>query len=108
MTDHTTLDTSLKIVRELSAPIEEVYAAFADPSRMKEWMGPGEVSCKNVEIDLQNQVIKSEHFDDIKFDIRPDIKQRLLSGLDFIGVTETLNGKIDAFEQQLTSQRAWQ
>ncbi|TMO83974.1 3-isopropylmalate dehydratase small subunit [Pseudoalteromonas spongiae] len=67
-----------------------------------------QISQVNVEIDLQNQVIKSNHFDDIKFDIRPDIKQRLLSGLDFIGVTETLNDKIDAFEQQLTSQRAWQ
>lgn len=67
-----------------------------------------QISQVNVEIDLQNQVIKSEHFDGIKFDIRPDIKQRLLSGLDFIGVTETLNDKIDAFEQQLTSQRAWQ
>ena len=42
------------------------------------------------------------------FSIRPDIKQRLLSGLDFIGVTETLNDEIDAFEQQLASQRAWQ
>lgn len=62
----------------------------------------------NVVIDLENQVIKSEQFDDIGFDIRPDIKQRLLSGLDFIGVTETLNDKIDAFEQQLASQRAWQ
>ncbi|MEI4548353.1 3-isopropylmalate dehydratase small subunit [Pseudoalteromonas spongiae] len=67
-----------------------------------------QISQVNVEIDLQNQVIKSNDFDDIKFDIRPDIKQRLLSGLDFIGVTETLNDKIDAFEQQLTSQRAWQ
>lgn len=62
----------------------------------------------NVEIDLENQVIKSEQFDDIGFSIRPDIKQRLLSGLDFIGVTETLNDEIDAFEQQLASQRAWQ
>lgn len=62
----------------------------------------------NVVIDLENQVIKSEQFDDISFDIRPDIKQRLLSGLDFIGVTETLNDKIDAFEQQLANQRAWQ
>jgi 3-isopropylmalate/(R)-2-methylmalate dehydratase small subunit len=62
----------------------------------------------NVEIDLENQVIKSEQFDDIGFSIRPDIKQRLLSGLDFIGVTETLNDQIDAFEQQLASQRAWQ
>lgn len=62
----------------------------------------------NVVIDLENQVIKSEQFDDVGFDIRPDIKQRLLSGLDFIGVTETLNDKIDAFEQQLASQRAWQ
>ena len=67
-----------------------------------------QVAQVTVEIDLENQVIKSAHFADIAFDIRPDIKQRLLSGLDFIGVTETLNDKIDEFEKNLARQRAWQ
>lgn len=62
----------------------------------------------NIDIDLVNQVIKSEHCDDIFFSIRPDIKQRLLSGLDFIGVTETFNDKIDEYEVALSHHRAWQ
>ncbi len=62
----------------------------------------------NAQIDLENQVIRSEQFADIHFEIRADIKQRLLSGLDFIGVTETMNQDIDAFEANLASQRAWQ
>ena len=37
-----------------------------------------------------------------------DVKERLLSGLDFIGVTETLNPQIDAFEKQLAAERPWQ
>ena len=62
----------------------------------------------NIAIDLENQVIKSEHCDDIFFSIRSDIKQRLLSGLDFIGISETFNDKIDAFERKISSDRAWQ
>jgi len=83
----------------IALPSETLDKLFAVTEQIKQ---------VNVEIDLENQVIKSEQFDDIGFSIRPDIKQRLLSGLDFIGVTETLNDEIDAFEQQLASQRAWQ
>lgn len=83
----------------IALPGETLDALFAVAERVEQ---------VSVEIDLEQQLIKSEHFADIRFDIRPDIKQRLLSGLDFIGVTETLNHKIDAFEQQLSQQRAWQ
>lgn len=83
----------------IALPGETLDALFAVAERVEQ---------VSVEIDLEQQLIKSEHFADICFDIRPDIKQRLLSGLDFIGVTETLNHKIDAFEQQLSQQRAWQ
>ncbi|KZN57564.1 3-isopropylmalate dehydratase small subunit [Pseudoalteromonas luteoviolacea CPMOR-1] len=62
----------------------------------------------HIEIDLEKQVICSEHFADISFEVRSDIKARLLSGLDFIGETEQLNHHIDAFEHQLKSARPWQ
>ncbi|KZN35388.1 3-isopropylmalate dehydratase small subunit [Pseudoalteromonas luteoviolacea] len=62
----------------------------------------------HVEIDLENQQIKSEQFAPISFSVRSDIKARLLSGLDFIGETEQLNQHIDAFEQQLAASRPWQ
>ena len=58
--------------------------------------------------DLENQQLRSDKFETIHFDIRHDIKERLLSGLDFIGVTETLNGQIDVFEKQLAATRPWQ
>ena len=62
----------------------------------------------NIEIDLENQTLTSSKFAPISFDIRKDVKERLLSGLDFIGVTETLNPQIDAFEKQLAAERSWQ
>ncbi|MCF6437376.1 3-isopropylmalate dehydratase small subunit [Pseudoalteromonas sp. MMG022] len=61
-----------------------------------------------VEVDLEQQQLRSQYFDVIDFDVRSDIKARLLSGLDFIGETEQLNGQINAFEQQLATQRPWQ
>jgi 3-isopropylmalate/(R)-2-methylmalate dehydratase small subunit len=61
-----------------------------------------------IDIDLKNQTLTSNKFPPISFDIRKDVKERLLSGLDFIGVTETLNPQIDAFEQQLATDRSWQ
>ncbi len=61
-----------------------------------------------IDVDLENQQLLSTQFAPIPFDIRDDIKQRLLSGLDFIGVTETLNPQIAAFEQRLADERPWQ
>ena len=62
----------------------------------------------NIEIDLENQTLTSSKFAPINFDISKEVKERLLSGLDFIGVTETLNPQIDAFEKQLAAERSWQ
>ena len=61
-----------------------------------------------IDVDLAEQTLRSQYFADIQFEIRADIKARLLSGLDFIGETEQLNDKITAFEQQLVAQRPWQ
>ena len=62
----------------------------------------------HIDVDLENQLLTSNKFAPIRFDIRKDVKERLLSGLDFIGVTETLNPQIDAFEKQLAAERPWQ
>ncbi|QTH70431.1 3-isopropylmalate dehydratase small subunit [Pseudoalteromonas xiamenensis] len=62
----------------------------------------------HIEIDLENQLIHSPDFEAIHFDVRPDIKARLLSGLDFIGETEQLNAAIDAYEANLAKERPWQ
>jgi 3-isopropylmalate/(R)-2-methylmalate dehydratase small subunit len=61
-----------------------------------------------IDVDLENQQLCSNKFAPISFDIRNDVKERLLSGLDFIGVTETLNPQIDAFEAKLAAGRPWQ
>lgn len=62
----------------------------------------------NLSIDLEQQQIVAPGLAPIAFDVREDIKARLLSGLDFIGETELLATKIDAFERQLAAQRPWQ
>lgn len=61
-----------------------------------------------VDVDLAAQTLRCDGFADIHFDVRADIKERLLSGLDFIGVTETLNANIQQFEEQLNRERPWQ
>ena len=61
-----------------------------------------------VDVDLAAQTLRCDGFADIHFDVRDDIKERLLSGLDFIGVTETLNANIQKFEEQLNRERPWQ
>ena len=62
----------------------------------------------NLSIDLEQQQIVAPGLEAIAFDVREDIKARLLSGLDFIGETELLVAKIDAFETQLATRRPWQ
>ncbi|MCG7568209.1 3-isopropylmalate dehydratase small subunit [Pseudoalteromonas sp. CnMc7-15] len=62
----------------------------------------------HIEVDLANQQLRSSRFAPITFSVRADVKERLLSGLDFIGVTEQYNAQIEAFEQQLKAQRPWQ
>lgn len=55
-------------------------------------------------IDLQDQRVIAGDIE-IEFSIDPSIKQRLLSGLDFIGISEAYLPQIEAFEQQ--APQAW-
>lgn len=60
----------------------------------------------NVEVDLQAQQVQvaGEVF---AFEIDPSIKQRLLSGQDFIGVSEAYMEQIVAFEQSEGRDQGW-
>lgn len=35
------------------ANVSRVYQAWADPSQLSQWMGPGTVTCESVDLDLQ-------------------------------------------------------
>ena len=59
------------------------------------------------QIDLANQEILLGNNGVVGFSIDPDVKQRLLSGLDFIGASETLNPQIAEFEQNRRQQLPW-
>ncbi|WP_430456808.1 3-isopropylmalate dehydratase small subunit [Rheinheimera sp.] len=59
------------------------------------------------QIDLANQEILLGNNTAIGFAIDADVKQRLLSGLDFIGASETLSPQIDAYEAQRRSATPW-
>jgi 3-isopropylmalate/(R)-2-methylmalate dehydratase small subunit len=59
------------------------------------------------QIDLANQEILLGNNTAIGFSIDADVKQRLLSGLDFIGASETLSPQIDAYEAQRRSAMPW-
>ena len=43
---------SLTINRVFDAPVKALYEAWTDPAQMVQWMGPGEVKCMDVQIDL--------------------------------------------------------
>jgi 3-isopropylmalate/(R)-2-methylmalate dehydratase small subunit len=58
-------------------------------------------------IDLQNQEIRFGNNAALGFAIDADIKQRLLSGLDFIGSSEQLAPSISDFEQSRKSNLPW-
>ncbi|OTA14574.1 3-isopropylmalate dehydratase, small subunit [Xenorhabdus vietnamensis] len=60
-----------------------------------------------IEVDLVGQKLLSDKFSPINFDIRPDIKQKLLSGLDSISITETYEVKIKEFEDNLVKTKSW-
>jgi uncharacterized protein YndB with AHSA1/START domain len=45
--------TELTLQRVIRAPREEVFAAWTDPKILKEWWGPGPVSCPEAHIDLR-------------------------------------------------------
>ena len=58
-------------------------------------------------IDLAGQQIILGNNAAVGFQIDPDIKQRLLSGLDFIGASEQFAPQISSYEQQRASQQPW-
>jgi 3-isopropylmalate/(R)-2-methylmalate dehydratase small subunit len=59
-----------------------------------------------ITVDLQNQQVKAAG-EVVEFDIDPSVKQRLLSGLDFIGISEAYMSQIEAFEQSEGREQAW-
>lgn len=59
------------------------------------------------QIDLANQEIQLGNNTAIGFSIDADVKQRLLSGLDFIGASETLSPQIDAYEAKRRGAMPW-
>ncbi|MDX1678147.1 3-isopropylmalate dehydratase small subunit [Arsukibacterium sp.] len=59
------------------------------------------------QIDLQSQEIIFGNNAALGFNIDADIKQRLLSGLDFIGSSELLDSQIALFEQRRKASQPW-
>ena len=58
-------------------------------------------------IDLAAQTVASPKGNRYTFDIDESVKQRLMAGLDDIGVTEQLKDKIDAFERAYVAGMPW-
>lgn len=44
---------TIRLVRLLSAPPEDVFDAWADPAGMKQWMCPGSISEASAELDVR-------------------------------------------------------
>jgi 3-isopropylmalate/(R)-2-methylmalate dehydratase small subunit len=59
------------------------------------------------QIDLANQEILLGNNAAVGFSIDQDVKQRLLSGLDFIGASETLSPQIDQYETARKQATPW-
>ena len=60
-----------------------------------------------VEVNLEEQTVKSSDGDVIKFDIDPFRKHCLLNGLDDIGLTLEKAASIDSFEAKAGAARPW-
>lgn len=45
-------ETSISIVRKFNTSVKRLYEAWTRPEQITQWIGPGEVSCKQAEIDL--------------------------------------------------------
>ena len=58
-------------------------------------------------VDLPNQTITGPDGGEIKFDIDPDRKHRLLEGIDDIGETLAKAASIDSYEAKLGESRPW-
>ena len=59
------------------------------------------------QIDLANQEILLGNNAAVGFAMDQDVKQRLLSGLDFIGASETVSTQIDQYENQRRQATPW-
>jgi uncharacterized protein YndB with AHSA1/START domain len=51
MATQTAVKPSLTIKRRLNAPPAQVFAAWTDPQKIKQWFGPGQVRCTHAEFD---------------------------------------------------------
>ncbi len=58
-------------------------------------------------VDLENQTISGPDGGEIRFDIDPDRKHKLLNGIDDIGETLHKAPAIDQFENRMHEQRPW-
>ncbi|MGH6767382.1 MAG: 3-isopropylmalate dehydratase small subunit [Xanthobacteraceae bacterium] len=58
-------------------------------------------------VDLETQTISGPGGPDIKFDVTPADKTRLLEGLDEIGMTLKHSDEIRAFEQRMAASQPW-
>jgi uncharacterized protein YndB with AHSA1/START domain len=45
--------TELHLRRVIRAPREDVFAAWTEPELLKQWWGPGPVTCPEAEVDLR-------------------------------------------------------
>ena len=45
--------TELNLRRVIRAPREDVFAAWTEPELLKQWWGPGPVTCPEAEVDLR-------------------------------------------------------
>ena len=45
--------TALSLTRIIKAPRETVFAAWTDPELLKQWWGPGPVTCPEAHVDLR-------------------------------------------------------
>lgn len=65
-------------------------------------------ACREVEVDLPNQLIKTAAGDTIcRFDVEEFRKHCLVNGLDDIGLTMQMEDKIAEFERQMTANTPW-
>jgi 3-isopropylmalate/(R)-2-methylmalate dehydratase small subunit len=60
-----------------------------------------------VTIDLAAQTVTAPKGNRYTFEIDESVKQRLMSGLDDIGVTEQFRDKVDAFERAYVADMPW-
>lgn len=45
--------TELSVTRIIHAPREKVFAAWTDPELLKQWWGPGPITCPEAHVDLR-------------------------------------------------------